>query len=97
MLVKDEVEGLAEEYLIMNVGNLVVPGEAKFDEEKKIWILSVFHSSHVAYFEMGKMTIDENGNVLTLNLLEDSPEIRDLEKYGYKENKEKPENLRKLL
>ncbi len=88
MVTKEDVGAIAETYLIMNVGNLVAPAKPKFDEEKKLWTVPVFHHSKFAHFEMGEMTIDTEGNVITLKLLEDSPEIRELdrlwrEKYSY--------------
>ena len=86
MISEVQVLEIAESYLL-DVGNLVGPGKPEFDEEKKIWIVPVFHSSHAAYFEMGEMTINTEGNVITLKLLEDSPEIRALEKDFYEQIK----------
>lgn len=83
MLTKDDVGKIADKYLMFNVGNLVGPGEPKFDEGKKIWTVPVFHSSKKFYFEMGEMTINTEGNVITVKLLEDSPEIREVEKDFY--------------
>lgn len=83
MLSNEQVSELASRYLL-EVGQFLAPDEPKFDEEKRIWIVSVFHQSKVARFEMGEMTLDTEGNVVTLKLLEDSPEIRELERHCYK-------------
>ena len=82
MITQEEAYNVADRYLL-EIGQFLAPKEPKFDQGKQMWIVPVFHHSKVARFEIGEMTIDTKGNVITLKMLEDSPEIRELEKYNY--------------
>ena len=77
MISKKDAMEITDDYLITYVGNLLGAKDANFDGKNNVWVVSIFHAAN---FEMGEMTIDTEGNVITLKLLEDSPEIREFEK-----------------
>ncbi len=78
MMTKEEIYEKADRYLILNVGNLVSPGEPLFDKKVNVWIVPLFHRSKVATFPLGEMIMAEDGDILY------APNTQEMEDIGEK-------------
>jgi len=97
MVDKEKVYEIADKYLIMNVGNLVGPGEPGFDNKIRKWIVPIFHMSKVAIFPMGEMIIDTKGNIVHVRIAEGSSETEKKKIAEWVTVLEKPEEVREPI
>lgn len=55
---RSEVERLARDYLIENIGNMVGPGEVYFNLETKVWVVPIIYQDLIQRVMIGKLEVD---------------------------------------
>lgn len=53
-----EIEDLARDYLIENVGNMVGPGEVYYDAHGRIWVAPIIYQNLIREIRIGDLKIN---------------------------------------
>jgi len=56
-MTKTEALQKARSYLIENVGNMVGPGEAYYDQEEEAWYVEIFYEDWTQSFKIGELQV----------------------------------------